>query len=42
MRTIFITSTSQSLNDGATPVLDGGLFAFESEFAGRPDPRFPG
>lgn len=42
MRTIFITSTSQSLGEGKTPGLDGGLFAFETEIAGRPDPRFRG
>ncbi len=42
MRTIYITSTSQSLDDGAAPGLDGELFAFDAGIAGRPDPRFPG
>ena len=34
--------TWTSLDDGAAPGLDGGLFAFDAGIAGRPDPRFPG
>lgn len=41
MRTVFVTSTSQSLAGPANP-LDGGLFRFEADVAGRPDPMFAG
>lgn len=41
LRTVFVTSTSQSLTGAVNP-LDGGLFAFETEFPGRPEPRFDG
>ena len=39
MRTIFVTSTAQSLTGGANP-LDGGLFALDAGIAGRPDTLF--
>lgn len=42
MRTLFITSTSQSLGDVETSQLDGGLFAFKPGLTGRPDPLFAG
>jgi sugar lactone lactonase YvrE len=41
MKTVFVTSTSQSLSGKANP-LDGGLYAFEAEVAGRPDTMFAG
>lgn len=41
MRTIFVTSTAQSLVGDANP-LDGALFAFEADVGGRPDTLFPG
>lgn len=41
MRTLFITSTAQGFSDEVNP-LDGGLFAFETEVAGRPDTMFAG
>jgi sugar lactone lactonase YvrE len=40
MKTIFVTSTAQSLT-GASHPLDGGLFAFAVDVAGRPDTLFP-
>jgi sugar lactone lactonase YvrE len=40
MRTVFITSTAQSPSGEVNP-LDGGLFAFEADIGGRPDPMFP-
>jgi L-arabinonolactonase len=40
MRRLFITSTSQGLGEAKPSDVDGGLFAFDCDFAGRPDPRF--
>jgi len=41
MKTVFVTSTSQSVGTPITD-LDGGLFAFGSEFTGRPANLFRG
>lgn len=41
MKTLFITSTEQTVGTESAP-LDGGLFAFETDVAGRPDPLFAG
>ena len=42
MRTLFVTSTSDTLGNPAANPLDGGLFALETGYAGRPDPLFAG
>lgn len=42
LRTVFVTSTSDTLGSPAANPLDGGVFAFEAEVAGRPDPLFAG
>lgn len=42
MRTVFLTSTSETLGEGPGNPLDGGLFALTAEVTGRPDPRFVG
>ena len=41
MKTVFVTSTSQSIGTPTTQ-LDGGLFAFRGEFTGRPANLFRG
>lgn len=42
LRTLFLTSTSDTLGDTPANPLDGGLFAFEAEVAGLPEPLFAG
>lgn len=42
MRTLFVTSTSDTLGNPAANPLDGGLFALETGYAGRPDLLFAG
>ncbi|MCB2078734.1 MAG: SMP-30/gluconolactonase/LRE family protein [Novosphingobium sp.] len=41
MKTMFVTSTAQSVGTPVTP-LDGGLFRFLTDYTGRPDPKFAG
>jgi L-arabinonolactonase len=42
LQTVFLTSTSDTMGNPAANPLDGGVFAFEAEVAGLPEPLFAG